>query len=464
MIRTRFSPSPTGMLHIGSARVALYCWLFARRHQGEYILRIEDTDRERSTQEAVDVILQGLDWLGIHHDHGPYFQSQRNALYAKKLQALLDSKKAYHCHCSKERLDSLRTEQMANKQKPKYDYHCRDLNLPATDTSVVRFANPISGSVSFTDAVLGEITIANAELDDFIIARSDGSPTYNFTVVVDDCDMKISHVIRGNDHVNNTPRQINLIHALGMTPPTYAHLPLILGDDGKKLSKRHGALSVLEYQDQGYLPHALLNYLLRLGWSHGDEEIFSEEAMKACFDLDHINKSPARFDTKKSLWINQHYIKNSDPNDLLLPVQHLAQSQSLDLSSGPDLKSVIEAFQERAKTLVDILTGAAFFYTEPKTFDVKAMGKVNIDQAVPLLNRACELLSTVDWEVTSLQQLLENLVKESGLKFGQVAHPLRLALTGGTISPSLSVTLSLMKRDTTLSRLQYFLSVLGSES
>jgi glutamyl-tRNA synthetase len=349
------------MLHIGSARVALYCWLFARRHQGEYILRIEDTDRERSTQEAVDVILDGLAWLGIDHDTGPIFQSQRDSLYATYLQKLLDTNQAYYCNCSKQRLDDLRAEQMANKQKPKYDHHCRGLNLPAGDDTVVRFANPIDGVVSFQDAVLGGITISNKELDDFIIARADGSPTYNFTVVVDDIEMQISHVIRGNDHVNNTPRQINLMQALGVTPPVYAHLPLILGDDGKKLSKRHGALSVLEYQKQGYLPHALLNYLLRLGWSHGDDEIFSQADMMRLFDLEHINKSPARFDSKKSLWLNQHYIKQASPNDLVPAVKQLAKELQRDYSQGPDLTAVIAALQERAKTLVELVEKSAFW-------------------------------------------------------------------------------------------------------
>lgn len=464
MIRTRFSPSPTGMLHIGSARVALYCWLFARRHQGDYILRIEDTDRERSTQEAVDVILDGLAWLGIDHDTGPIFQSQRDSLYTTYLQKLLDTNQAYYCNCSKQRLDDLRAEQMANKQKPKYDHHCRDLQLPPGDDTVVRFANPTEGVVSFDDAVLGNVTIANAELDDFIIARSDGSPTYNFTVVVDDVEMKISHVIRGNDHVNNTPRQINMMRALGATPPTYAHLPLILGDDGAKLSKRHGALSVLEYQKQGYLPHALLNYLLRLGWSHGDDELFSQAEMIQLFDLEHVNKSPARFDTKKSLWINQHYIKHSSPEDLQPAVELLAQQMNVDYNNGPELTAVIAAFQDRAKTVVELVEKSAFFYTDITGYDEKAMAKHVNEDTRPIVERVYEKLSSLDdWQEEKIQALLTAIVDESGLKFGKVAQPIRLALTGGTVSPSLGVTLQLFGREKALSRLQDFILLIGGE-
>jgi glutamyl-tRNA synthetase len=463
MVRTRFSPSPTGMLHIGSARVALYCWLYARRNNGQYILRIEDTDQERSTQEAVDVILEGLNWLGIDHDEGPFYQTQHLDRYNEILEQLLQSGYAYYCDCTKERLDEVREQQKAQNLKPRYDHHCRDLNLGPGEDRVVRFANPLDGVVTFTDAVLGEIRIANEELDDFIIRRTDGYPTYNFSVVVDDVDMRISHVIRGNDHVNNTPKQINLMHALGATPPVFAHLPLILGDDGKKLSKRHGALSVLEYRDQGYLPQALLNYLLRLGWSHGDEEIFSIERMMQLFDLDHVSKSPAQFDAQKSLWINQQYIKNAKPDDLVGQVQRLFDLRGIATASGPELSGVIAAQLERAKTLDEMVDKSLFFYQPVEGYDEKAFKKHVKPEFIPAVRYVYEQFVAISaWEKAGLHQIILDSSERFAVKLGKVAQPIRLALTGGTVSPPLDITLELLGRETVLQRFKDFFAQVDS--
>lgn len=309
-VRTRFAPSPTGFLHVGGVRTALFSWLYAKRHHGEFILRIEDTDQERSTKESVRAILDGMAWLGMDYDEGPFYQTERYERYKQVAQQFLDEGKAYRCECSKERLEALRTEQLAAKEKPRYDGHCRDKNLPISDKPfVIRFKNPEQGTVTFHDEVYGEIHVANSELDDLILVRSDGHPTYNFAVVIDDIDMKITHVIRGDDHINNTPRQINLFQALKAPIPVFAHLPMILGEDGKRLSKRHGAVSVLQFKELGVLPHALLNYLVRLGWSHGDQEIFSIKEMIECFDLKNVSRGVSSFNYEKLYWLNQHYTK-----------------------------------------------------------------------------------------------------------------------------------------------------------
>jgi glutamyl-tRNA synthetase len=321
-IRTRFAPSPTGYLHIGGARTALFSWLFARRHGGAFILRIEDTDLERSTPESIQAIIDGMAWLNLDYDEGPFYQMQRMDRYREVIQQLLDGGHAYRCYCSKERLDQLREAQMVDKQKPRYDGCCRDAQPNDSNAPhVIRFRNPLEGDVVFDDQVFGPIAVSNAELDDLIIARTDGTPTYNFTVVVDDWDMQITHVIRGTDHINNTPRQINILKALGAEVPQYAHVPMILGEDGKRLSKRHGAVSVLQYRDEGFLPEAVLNYLVRLGWSHGDQEVFSREEMMQLFDLEHVNKSPAAVNTEKLAWLNQHYLKEAEPASLVQPFE-----------------------------------------------------------------------------------------------------------------------------------------------
>lgn len=454
-IRTRFAPSPTGYLHIGGARTALYSWLFAKVNSGEFILRIEDTDLERSTQEAVDAILEGMSWLNLDYDEGPYFQMQRMDRYKEVIDQLLKEKKAYHCYCSKERLEKLREQQIANKQKPRYDCHCRNLTQTFDDQPfVIRFKNPAEGDVTFDDQVRGTITFQNSELDDLIIARTDGTPTYNFTVVVDDMDMKITHVIRGDDHINNTPRQINILRALGATPPIYAHVPMILGSDGKRLSKRHGAVSVLQYRDEGYLPEALINYLVRLGWSYGDQEIFTIEELQQYFTLKNISRSPATFNPEKLLWLNQHYIKNLDPEHV---AQHLAQqftTMGIDISQGPPLTAIIEAQKDRAKTLEEIAQKSRFFYVDHVEYDAEAIKK-EFDEKTPLilaeLNSALSELET--WDKENIHSLIKEVAEQNQLKMGKVAQPLRIAVSGSTASPSIDLTLVLLGKEKTLRRL-----------
>ena len=454
-IKTRFAPSPTGYLHIGGARTALFSWLYARRTGGTFILRIEDTDRERSTQESVDAIFEGMDWLGLDYDEKPEYQTDRFDRYAEIIQQLMDEGKAYRCYCSKERLDNMREEQMANKEKPRYDGKCRDLseNEEGRDY-VIRFRNPQEGSVEIDDLVRGKITISNAELDDLIIARSDGTPTYNLTVVVDDLDMKISHVIRGDDHINNTPRQINIMKALGKKPPQYAHVPMILGADGKRLSKRHGAVSVMQYRDEGYLPQALLNYLVRLGWSHGDQEIFSREEMVDLFSLEGVNKSPSTFNPEKLLWINQHYLKELPLNEI---AKHLAwhiNDQKLDISQGPNIEDVIEAQRERAKTLVDLVSSSRYFYEDFESYDENA-AKKQFKTATPDILQALhdDLAKLEDWQEHSLHDCIGKVCERLVLKLNKVGPPLRVAVTGEAMSPSLEVTLKLIGRERSLARI-----------
>jgi glutamyl-tRNA synthetase len=454
-IRTRFAPSPTGYLHIGGARTALYSWLFAKVNSGEFILRIEDTDLERSTQEAVDAILEGMAWLNLDYDEGPFFQMQRMDRYQEVIEQLLKEGKAYRCYCSKERLEKLREEQLVNKQKPRYDGHCRNLTQTFDDQPfVIRFKNPTEGGVTFNDQVRGTITFQNSELDDLIIARTDGTPTYNFTVVVDDMDMKITHVIRGDDHINNTPRQINILNALDATPPIYAHLPMILGSDGKRLSKRHGAVSVLQYRDEGYLPEALINYLVRLGWSYGDQEIFTLDELQKYFSLKNISRSPATFNPEKLLWLNQHYIKNLDPNHV---AQHLSQqftNLGIDISQGPPLTAIIEAQKDRAKTLQEIAQKSLFFYTDHLEYDEEAIGK-EFNETTPSvlaeLNAALSELTT--WDKENIHSVIKEVAEKNQLKMGKVAQPLRIAVSGSTASPSIDLTLVLLGKEKTLRRL-----------
>ncbi len=385
-VRTRFAPSPTGMLHIGGVRTALFCWLYARHHGGQFILRVEDTDRERSTPEALQAILDGMQWLGLDHDEGPFYQSQRMDRYGEVIEQFLREGKAYHCYCSKEELEEMRAGQLSRKEKPRYDGRCRNRSEPRPGvTPVVRFRSPQTGQVVVDDVVHGPITFDNAELDDLIIARSDGSPTYNFCVVVDDYDMRITHVIRGDDHINNTPRQVNMLRALGVEPPVYAHVPMILGPDGAKLSKRHGAVSVLQYRDEGFLPEGLLNYLGRLGWSHGDQEIFSLEEMVRLFDIEDVNKSASALNPDKMLWTNQQHILRSSPEHL---AGHLApQLEALGVPAADDarLAAVASAQQERAKTLREMAENSLFFFREPAGYDDKAAKKNLTPETAPLL-------------------------------------------------------------------------------
>jgi glutamyl-tRNA synthetase len=455
-VRTRFAPSPTGYLHIGGARTALYCWLYTRKHQGTFILRIEDTDLERSTPESVDAILDAMSWLKLDYQEGPFYQTQRFDRYNAVMEQLLAEGKAYRCYCTKERLETLRETQLAHKEKPRYDGRCRQLTaLPDGQPYVVRFRNPDEGTVTFDDQVRGSLSFNNRELDDLIIARTDGTPTYNFTVVVDDWDMAITHVIRGDDHINNTPRQINILNALGASVPLYAHVPMILGADGKRLSKRHGAVSVMQYRDEGYLPEALLNYLVRLGWSHGDQEIFSREEMVKLFDLRNINRAPGAFNPEKLLWLNQHYIKTLDP---LYVAEHLAwqmEKLKIDVSQGPALSALVTAQSERCKTLVEIAVKSRFFYQDFENYDAQAAAKNLTAETAPVLALLLEQFKALtDWNKSALHNVVQKVADTlTGSALGKVAQPLRVAVTGGTISPPIDVTLELLGKTKVLARL-----------
>lgn len=455
-VRTRFAPSPTGYLHIGGARTALFCWLYARRHGGKFVLRIEDTDLERSTPEAVQAILDGMAWLGLQEDEGPFYQTKRFDRYKDVLQQLLDGGHAYHCYCSKEELDAMRAEQMARKEKPRYDGRCRQRTEPLAGVKpVVRFKNPVEGETVVNDAVRGRVVFQNRELDDLIIARSDGTPTYNFCVVVDDLDMQISHVIRGDDHLNNTPRQINIFKALDATPPQYAHLPMILGPDGAKLSKRHGAVSVMEYRNDGFLPEAVINYLVRLGWAHGDQEIFSREEMIALFDTADVNKSASAINPEKLLWLNQHYIKTGDPERLGAELGWQLARQGIHTTHGPALADVVRANQERAKTLKEMADNSRFFYTDVESYDPKAAEKNLTADSQPVLQEIHAALAALpQWEVGAIHGVILGTAEMLGLKLGKVAQPIRVAVTGNTVSPPIDQTLSLLGRDATLARMQ----------
>ena len=455
-IRTRFAPSPTGYLHIGGARTALFSWLFARKHQGVFILRIEDTDLERSTKESADAILQGMDWLGLDYDEGPFYQSQRLDRYREVIEQLLQEGKAYRCYCSKERLEVLRTEQQSKKQKPRYDGLCRD-HAPQRGhaPSVIRFRNPESGVVTFEDRIRGTITISNHELDDLIIARTDGSPTYNLTVVVDDWDMKITHVIRGDDHINNTPRQINILNALGVSLPQYAHVPMILGPDGKRLSKRHGAVSVLQYREEGFLPEALINYLVRLGWAHGDQEIFSRAELIEYFDVHDVSRSPAAFNPAKLLWLNQHYMKTLSPILVAEPLAEQLQKLGIDYHPGPTLEQVIGLQAERTKTLVEMAECSRYFYEAVDHYDEKAARKhLTPDIAEPLRAVRRELTDLSDWDREGIHQVILNVAAEYQVPLGKLAQPIRVAVTGNTVSPPIDATVYLIGRHPVLERLE----------
>ncbi len=459
-VHTRFAPSPTGYLHIGGARTALFSWLFARQHGGEFILRIEDTDLERSTQESVQAIIDGMKWLNLNHDNETlYFQTQRFPRYKEVLQQLLDEGKAYYCYCSKERLETLREEQKENKQKPRYDGYCRHLkNPPEGIKPVIRFKNPEDGAVIFEDLIKGTISFQNQELDDLIIARSDGSPTYNFTVVVDDYDMQITHVIRGDDHVNNTPRQINILKALNANLPLYAHVPMILGSDGQRLSKRHGAVSVLQYQEDGYLPEALLNYLVRLGWSHGDQEIFSIEEMIKNFDFAHVSKSAAAFNPDKLNWLNQHYMKTGDPERMAGILKEHLKALNIPVETLPI--DLFNAQKERAKTFKEMAEQSRFFYGSID-YNEAAMKHLKPEAKTPLKELKEMFEKLEDWEVEKLHQIIQEVSEKLELKMGKVAQPLRVAITGGTSSPSIDITLKLIGKEKVLQRLEQALTRIG---
>ncbi len=454
-VRTRFAPSPTGYLHVGGARTALFSWLYARKMGGQFILRIEDTDRERSTQESVNVILEGMEWLGLDHDEGPFYQTDQFDRYKEVIQQLIDSGHAYHCDCSKERLADLREQQMANKQKPRYDGCCRDKNLAEADNTVVRFKNPLDGDVVIEDMVKGRVVINNRELDDLIIARTDGTPTYNLTVVVDDWDMKMTHIIRGDDHLNNTPRQINILKALGAELPIYAHVPMILGDDGKRLSKRHGAVSVLEYKENGFLPEALINYLVRLSWSHGDQEIFSREEMIELFDACDVNTSASAFNTEKLLWLNQHYMKNKASAELAEMLLAFIHARFYNTDDGPDLIDVLKVYQERCSTLDELAEEIHFLYDDFEAYDEKQAKKQFKEATLPILESLKQQYEALeDWTAEAIHHVVENTVNTLEVGFGKVGQPLRLAVTGHGKSPSIDITLQLLGKEKTLRRLE----------
>jgi glutamyl-tRNA synthetase len=432
--------------------------------QGKFILRIEDTDVERSTQESVQAILDAMDWLGLGYDEGPYYQTQRFDRYKAVAEQLLQEDKAYRCYCSKERLEKLREEQMANKEKPRYDGFCRDRQSPGEGSFVIRFKNPTDGVVEFDDLIRGTLTFSNTELDDLIIARSDGTPTYNFTVVVDDWDMGITHVIRGDDHINNTPRQINILQALGATPPLYAHVSMILGSDGKRLSKRHGAVSVMQYREEGFLPEALLNYLVRLGWSHGDQEIFSLPELVELFDIKGINRAPAAFNPEKLLWLNQHYIKTLAKEQVAKELKWHMDKLGVDLTQGPSLVDVVQAQADRAKTLKEMAEKSQIFYSGIQYNEEAVKKNLTPDVKEALTEIRNGLTTLADWTKEAIHQVIADTAEKLSLKLGKIAQPVRVAVTGDTVSPSIDVTLFLLGKDRVVERLGQGIDLIASEA
>ena len=461
-VRTRFAPSPTGYLHIGGARTALFSWAYARKHSGTFILRIEDTDVERSTPEAVQAILDGMAWLNLNYDEGPFYQMQGMPRYRKVIQQMLAAGTAYYCYTTAEELDALREAQRARNEKPRYDGRWRPEQgkilpvVPAGVQPVVRFKNPAEGVTAWKDLVKGNIAFANSELDDLIIARGDGTPTYNFCVVVDDWDMKITHVIRGDDHVNNTPRQINILKALGATVPQYAHLSMILGDDGQKLSKRHGAVSVMQYDEDGYLPEAIINYLARLGWSHGDDEVFSVAQFCEWFDLDHITPSAAQFNTEKLNWLNNHYLKLADNSRLVGLIKPRLASRGISVGAIPDLSAIVGLYKGRVATLNELADAAEVFYIDVHPDQTLLDTHLTAD-ALPVLHELVQRLSGVEWEVTAIAAVIKELITQHGLKMPKLAMPLRVMLVGQTQTPSVDGLLVIFPRELVLARLRKYL-------
>jgi glutamyl-tRNA synthetase len=434
----------------------LFCWLYARHHGGTFVLRIEDTDRERSTQASVDAILEGMQWMGLDADEGPIYQSDRLGRYQEVLDQLLDQGLAYRCYCTQEELDAVREEQRAQNIKPRYNRKCRDAVDPvrAGIEPVIRFRNPLEGSVIFEDLVRGRINISNDELDDLVIARADGMPTYNFAVVVDDMDMAITHVIRGDDHVNNTPRQVNIFNALNAPLPVFAHVPMIVGADGQRLSKRHGAVSVLEYRDQGFLPEAMRNYLLRLGWSHGDQEVFSTEEMIEFFDLGAVNRAASAFDLDKLKWLNQHYIKEADPDRLTRLLTDGLKARGIDIAAGPEPQAVADALRERAQTIDELVDKSLYFYCDFDEYDESAAKKHLRPVAAELMSDIRGRFETLEaWQAPQIHDALQACVEAHESKLGKIAQPLRVAVSGTAATPPIDVTLELVGREKTLKRI-----------
>ena len=457
MVRTRFAPSPTGFLHIGGARTALFSWAYARRHQGQFVLRIEDTDLTRSTKESTEAIFDSMKWLGLDWDEGPHFQMQRMERYRDVAQQLLDAGHAYWCYASPEELNEMREQQRAQGQKPRYDGRWRPENSvgktpPAGVKPVLRFRNPDHGDVTWTDLVKGPVTVSNEELDDLVLLRADEVPTYNFGVVVDDWEMKISHVIRGDDHVNNTPRQINILNALGFELPEFAHVPMILGHDGERLSKRHGAVSVMQYQEEGYLPEALINYLARLGWGHGDDEIFTVEQFIEWFDFANISHSASKFDPAKLDWVNQQYLKRADDARLADLVAPFLRQRDCDPDSGPDLARVVALLKDRATTVVELADAAVLFYRVLHPTD-ELKQKHYKAEARPALQALRQRLAEIDWQREAIGQAVKEAITEFGLKMPKLAMPLRVMVTGEPQTPSIDATLELIGREEVLARM-----------
>ncbi|MDE2219777.1 MAG: glutamate--tRNA ligase [Gammaproteobacteria bacterium] len=458
---TRFAPSPTGLLHIGGVRTALFSWLYARHHGGRFILRVEDTDRERSTDAAVRVILEGMQWLGLDADEGPYFQTRRFDRYREVLAGLLAAGHAYRCYCSKAELEAMREQQLAAKQKPRYDGRCRGLGEPRPGVDpVIRFRNPLQGEVVVDDQVHGRVVFQNSELDDLIIERSDGTPTYNFCVVVDDMDMGITHVIRGDDHLNNTPRQMNMLRALGAPLPVYAHVPMILGADGAKLSKRHGAVSVLQYQEEGYLPDALLNYLVRLGWSHGDQEVFSRAEMIAAFDVKDVNKAASAFNGEKLQWLNQQHMMRAPTRELAAALRTSLARLGVATDDQALLEGVANAQRERAKTLKEMAQQSLFFFRDFDQYDAKAARKHLTGATLPALEAvSAGLESLAEWNAGAIHTVLDAVATRSGAGLGSVAQPLRVAVCGTAVSPPIDLTVALIGRERTLARMKRAIAI-----
>ena len=459
-VKVRFAPSPTGFLHIGGVRTALFNWLYAKNHGGKFVLRIEDTDLSRSTEESIEEILESMRWLGLDWDEGPFRQTERQGIYSQKVGQLLSAGKAYHCYCTPEELDRKRSEAQKAGNKPKYDGTCRERpDSPEGAPSVIRFKAPIEGTVVVEDLLRGKVVFDIAELDDVIIQRTDGTPTYNFVVVVDDSEMGITHVIRGDDHLSNTPRQCLLYDALDFKRPQFSHISMILGQDKSRLSKRHGATSALAYRDMGYLPDAMINYLARLGWSHGDQEIFSRDELIKYFSFDSVNTSAAIFDADKLSWVNEQYIQSTPPEELAQHLEpHLVKTGILsgdhDLSPQ-EIAKVIPCLNQRAKTLVEMAEKSAFFFKKEVEFDEKARNKFLTEDARPLLEKVIAGFSTLDdFSAENIETLFKKIVEEEGMKLGKLAQPIRVALTGTTVSPGIYDVILLLGKEETLKRLQ----------
>lgn len=465
-IRTRFAPSPTGYLHVGGARTALYSWLYAKHNNGKFVLRIEDTDRERSTQPAIDAIIESMKWTGLNWDEGPFYQTKRFDRYNQVIDEMLEKGLAYKCYCTKERLEEVREEQQKAGVKPRYDGHCREDHSEHSpdEPYCIRFKNPKTGKVGFHDKIRGYIEFDNEELDDLVIRRTDGTPTYNFCVVIDDWDMGITHVIRGEDHINNTPRQINIYKALGAPVPEFAHVSMILGDDGTKLSKRHGAVSVMQYRDDGYLPEALINYLVRLGWGHGNQEIFTLDEMIEFFSLEAISKSASAFNTEKLLWVNSQYMKSLPPERVAEELKWHMDNQKIDISKGPSLTDLVLAQRERCKTLKEMAEVSRYFYEEYEDYEPKAAKKWFKDNSVEALERSlANLVNVTDWDVENIEKAFKSVAEDMQVGLGKVGMPLRLAITGCGVSPEMGITMKLVGKDRSIARIEKTITYLKAK-